>query len=168
MHFNITRHSLLKKFSKKFLDNQDIKSGDADIVGLTLNEIDEFLQHKKDKRDLILSELYKSEEIVSFNLDEKGYFIEPYKGLSAIAEKKYLRKNHKIILDWLRNFVQIFIPVASLLIAFIALSINLKERENETKILRNKLNIIENRVDSINSKLSTFYSDKQIETKEIK
>jgi len=143
MQYNRIRHSLLKKLSEKLLREIDNPSDQADVIGMSYEEIDLFLKNKKGERALILSELEKSDEIVYFNLTTKGCFIEPKNGLSALTEKKYLKRNNAIILNWLRNFVQIFIPIASLLIALLALSINIEKNKkaNNKKIEKLELRI---------------------------
>lgn len=142
---------MLQKLSEKFFKNSDdTKSNlDADIVGLSLIEIDTLLKIDKNTRELILSELEKADEIVFYNLGEKGCFIEPKNGLSALTSKKYIKQNQDIILTWSRNFVQIFIPVASLLIAFIALSLNISKTKIENSEEINKLELKIEHLDSL-------------------
>jgi len=45
------------------------------------------LKSGKNDIELVLSELEKSEEIVFYNLKEKGCFINPKNGLSSFVEK---------------------------------------------------------------------------------
>jgi hypothetical protein len=141
MRLNRARHFLLKKLSEKFINNNENPNKNADVVGLSLHEIDLLLRRNKKNRELILSELEKSGEIVYYNLMEKGCFIEPINGLSAFAEKKYLRKNNDIIINFLKNFVQIFIPIASMIIAYLALTIKLDVIEKSYKIKNIELEI---------------------------
>lgn len=156
MRLNRTRHFLLKKLSEKFIDNSENPSDQADVVGLSYSEIDLLLKNNKKNRELVLSELEKSEEIVFYNLKEKGCFIEPKNGLSAFADKKYLRKNNEIIINWLKNFVQIFIPVASLIIAYLALTLKInsfqKTNSKEIKNMELKINELEKKVNVTNKK----------------
>jgi hypothetical protein len=122
MRYNRTRHFLLGILSRKF--NEDLSSQRADKSGLSYEEVDDFLRKRKKDRTLIVSELYENEEIKFFDLDNvKGYMINPIKGLSAYTSKKYLNRNNEIILNWLKNTVQIFIPIASLIVAVLALSL---------------------------------------------
>jgi hypothetical protein len=111
MRYNRTRHFLLGILSRKF--NEDLSSQRADKSGLSYEEVDDFLRKRKKDRTLIVSELYENEEIKFFDLDNvKGYMINPIKGLSAYTSKKYLNRNNEIILNWLKNTVQIFITIA--------------------------------------------------------
>lgn len=153
MRYNLTRHLLLKKLSEKYIATRDTKRDGADIIGLRLEEIDEILGNRKKDRDLIVSELGNCKEIHAFNIQGKGFFITPSEGLSAFSEEKYLKKNNDIILRWLKNFVQIFIPLVSLLIAVLALwlRINTTNETNrkEMERLELKMNGIEEKVNKI-------------------
>lgn len=150
MELNKTRHYILKNLSKKFINNNDNPRKEANVVGLSFSEIDLLLKKNKNFRDLVLSELYKSNEIVFYDLKEKGCFIEPHNGLSAFAERKYLKKNEDILIKWLKNFVQIFIPIASLIVAYLALTIKLnnieKSNTKEIKDIEIKINELEKKI----------------------
>lgn len=146
---NRKRHYLLQKLSEKFLEQADNKSQSltGDLIGLSFKQIDSLLKVNIEQRELILSELDKSKEIVFFEFEDRGCFINK-NGLSALAEKKYINRNQDIYLNWLRNFVQLFIPVASLIIAYFALSMtiskNKKENSEEIKTLENRIEKLEN------------------------
>lgn len=150
MRLNRTRHYLLKKLSEKFIENRENPSDQADSVGLSYAEIDLLLKSNKKNRELVLSELEKCDEIVYYNLKEKGCFIEPKNGLSALTEKKYLRKNEEIIINWTKNIVQIFIPIASLIIAYLALTLKIntfqKTNTKEIEQIEQKLIKLEKKI----------------------
>ena len=181
INLNRKRHFLLKKLSEKFLEQADNNGSNltADILGLSFEQIDSLLNVKIKERELIISELDINKEIAFYEFKERGCFIDK-NGFSALAEKKYINRNQDIYLKWLRNFVQLFIPVASLIIAYVALSMNIaknkKENNEEIKNLENRIEQIENRKsvikkaelsDYINSELSTFYRDFKNEITEI-
>ena len=136
MRFNLTRHQLLKLLTEKFVsENKKIGRGQtipADIVGLSLDEIDKQLNISPNQRELILSELIESDEIICFTLKEIGYIINEKKGISALANKKYINRNWKIILDWIKNFVQIIIPVLALVIAYVSLTSKLDSLKTQS------------------------------------
>ncbi len=165
---NRKRHFLLKKLSEKFLEQADNKSPNltADLIGFSFKEIDSFLKVNTEQRELIISELDKNNEIDFYEFKERGCFIDK-NGLSALAEKKYINRNQDIYLNWLRNFVQLFIPVASLIIAYVALSMNIaknkKENNAEIKSLENRIEKLENPING-NKKIietdSLKHSDK--------
>lgn len=157
---NHKRHFLLKKLSEKFLEQDDNKSQNltADLIGLSFKEIDSLLNVNLEQRELIISELEKNKEIDFYEFKERGCFIDK-NGFSALAEKKYINRNHDIYLNWLRNFVQLFIPVASLIIAYVALSMNIaknkKENSEEIKSLENRIEQLENPINETKKIIET-------------
>lgn len=120
----------------------------ADLFGLSLNEIDTKLNISPNEREMILSELIESQEIICFNLKNIGYIINEKKGISALADKKYINRNWKIILDWIKNFVQIIIPVLALFIAYVSLTSKLDSQKTqsnkELQELRNEIQELRN------------------------
>ncbi len=170
MRFNRTRHYFLKILSKKYNSNKNTPSENADVIGLTYAQIDSFLKNKKNYRDLILSELLKSNEIVFFDLDEKSYFIELDNGLSALTKKKYLKRNNEIIVNWFKNFVQIFIPIASLTIGILALSIKFNKIEDSNKKelqkIQQKLIILEKQINKKTTYIKNSEFDYQVDSLE--
>lgn len=72
MRFNRKRHYVLKILSEKFI-NEELKlvgkrNVNADHFGLTYDEIEKLLKISPHKRELVLSELYKANEIVFLTL----------------------------------------------------------------------------------------------------
>ncbi|WP_031428536.1 hypothetical protein [Flavimarina sp. Hel_I_48] len=153
MRYNKTRHLILEKLYKKYLDSITNSENKTKVTikeaGLTLKEINNLIKEDSFKRELILSELYKWNEIIFSETAGKGCFIEENSGISAYSNKKYLKKNEDIILNWLKNFVQIFIPLASLLIAILALSINFSKINAKNK---EKIEKLEMRIKHLESK----------------
>lgn len=159
MRFNRTRHKLLRKLAEKFRLNNDYKEKNADVVGLSLKEIESILGKHKKHRDFILSELGKSKEIQACNLSEKGFFITPSEGLSAFAAGKYIRKNNDILINGFKTFNAIAIPILSLAVAVLALTIKLEptDMNAETKVIQNNTKALER----IESRLVHYVSDKK-------
>lgn len=145
---NRKRHLLLKELSEKSLE-QDIESQigkvDADLIGLSFKEVRTLLGVSKQQVELVISELEKNNEIGFYEFKERGCFIIT-NGIAALAEKKYKRKNQDIYLNWLRNFVQLFIPVISLIIAYVALTTSITKNQKEQNIEIEKL---EQRIESL-------------------
>lgn len=91
--------------------------------------------------------------------------INPALGLSAFTEGKYLKRNNDILIVWLKNFVQIFIPIASLTITILVLSLESRSinkfQDKEIKELNSRIRDLEDQInkelyqknDSSNSKL---------------
>ncbi|MFV1449869.1 hypothetical protein VBZ51_12010 [Maribacter sp. HS] len=144
MRFNLTRHKLLGKLAEKYVDKDMFRVDQADVIGLNIDEIDLVLGKQKKYRNLILSELAHSKEIHSFNLSNNGFFITPSEGLSAFSEKKYIRKNNDIFINFIKTLFEILIPVLALTVAVLTLLWNQnpevkdysKEIENNANSLR--------------------------------
>lgn len=157
MRYNLSRHSLLKKLAEKLhsVDN-DQSSIKASLVGLTLDEIDAHLKRNKTQRELILSGLGEAKEIEAFRDGSDrvaGYFITDNIGLNSVVEKKYLNRNNDIIVNWLKNSVQIFIPIASLTIAILALSLKISISE---KITDHKIEALKSNITNLNRKIDAL------------
>ena len=163
---NQKRHFLLKKLSEKFLEQADNYSPNlkADLLGLSYKQIDSLLNVTLHERELIISELDKNKEIGFYQFQERGCFIDK-NGLSALAEKKYINRNHDIYLNWLRNFVQLFIPVASLIIAYIALSTNSTKNKKENN---EAIQSLEYRIEQLENSINKTESLIEIDTTNLK
>jgi len=148
MKYNRTRHRVLGFLAKKF--NEDLSSKRADDSGLNFSEIDNLLRKKKNQRTLIVSELFKEKEIEYFRLNQvEGYMINPTLGLSAYSEKKYLKRNHEIIINWLKNLVQIIIPIAT--VAILALGLRIK---NTDKAINKKFDVMNQKIINLEEKVN--------------
>ena len=154
MEFNLNRHKLLEKLADKFNSGKNLPGDGADLIGLKDKQIDDILGSKSKYRDLILSELWESKEIHDFDLNGKGIFITPLEGLSALSSKKYIKRNWDIILKWIKNFLQIVIPILSLAIAFLALTLRFNSMESKieqrvSKSYDSKIQHLQQQLDSI-------------------
>lgn len=151
MNYNRKRHKLLGELAEKLSSNDDPnnKQQEAYEVGMTFEQVDKFFNIKKNERNLILSELFDSNEIVRFESNKvgDGIFIDNAVGNSSFSDKKYIKINQDIFIKWLRNFVQIFIPIASLIITIIVLVKNPKDNYNkldtEIQTIKQKVEHIE-------------------------
>lgn len=154
MRYNLARHSMLKKLAERLfsIENNEAQI-QASLVGLTLAEIDNHLSRSTTERELILSGLSDAKEIEAFK-DEfdrvSGYFITDNIGLNSFVEKKYLNRNNDIILNWLKNVVQLLIPIASLAVAALALTLKMNTFEKDTI---QKIQTIKSEIIKLNSRI---------------
>jgi hypothetical protein len=154
MIYNRKRHLILGKLIERRNESFNTLYSDhnktADDLGLDFNKVESILNVTNTKRELILSELYINEEIVSFNLyGENGCFVTDY-GVTSYANKKYLKKNEDVIINWLKNFVQIVIPVLALVITYISLTTKMDSLKTlSDKELREVKNIMQNQKERI-------------------
>ncbi|MCL5130533.1 hypothetical protein [Algibacter sp. L4_22] len=161
MNLELKRHKLLGILSKQRND-LELKKAEYNALGVPFEKIYSELNCNEDELKLITSELYTADEIGYHNAyDIVGVFAKD-NGLSAFANKKYSRIYWKRVSDLTKNAIQIIIPVLSLLIAFIALSIKI---ESLNKTTDNKLDNLEKQVIELKSELDK--TKKKIITKEI-
>ena len=148
LRYNRIRHKLLHHLYLKYISNSDTYVN-ADKVGLTYSEIDYLLKDKKNKRELILSELYKNKEIEFFDLKAgKGCNIDEDHGISAYSNKKYLNENYKI----LKSFILFILPIVGMIIALTNLYLKFdsfkKTKNTEIKNLNYRIEFIENSIEN--------------------
>lgn len=137
MRYNRKKHFLLLELQKKDQSNRGKMA--ANFSGLTFEKMENLLKINRNELELLLAELLNSKEIGLFDINnEKGCFIDEEIGFLAISKKKYLRKNEDIIISWFKVFTQIIIPILSLTIAVIVLSLKF---ESITNNIERKLNI---------------------------
>lgn len=165
LKYNRARHKLLKvlflRFPKLNLENYEEKINYSE-TGLLYREIDSMFANKDINRELLLSELYKSKEIVQFTKPELGCFIEENNGISALSNRKYLKENRNNLIKFITLFGTIF--------SIMAYSFNIYNisKNNDSDSIYNK-NIV-NFSDNIRGllkaedkknfqQISTFYAD---------
>ncbi|MEE9363109.1 MAG: hypothetical protein V3U92_10980 [Cellulophaga sp.] len=142
MNLNLKRHKLLGILSKQRND-LELKKAEYNALGVTFERIFEELNCNEDELKLIESELYSCEEIGyhdTYNI--VGLFVKD-NGLSSFSNKKYKHLYWKRITDLTKNGVQIIIPILSLLIAYVALTIKFESLNKSTD---NKLDNLEQQV----------------------
>src|SRR5574343_1232649 len=115
------RHKLLELLSKH-RNNVELNKAKYNAFGVTFEDIYKSLNCNDDELHIITSELYTSQEIGYHNAyDIIGLFAKE-KGLSAFSNKKYLKLWWDNLFNISKNIVQIFIPILSLIIAYVALT----------------------------------------------
>ncbi|RPD93084.1 hypothetical protein EGM88_13620 [Aureibaculum marinum] len=161
MNLELKRHKLLGILSKQRND-LELKKAEYNALGVPFEKIYSELNCNEDELKLITSELYTADEIGYHDAyDIVGIFAKD-NGLSSFANKKYSRIYWKRVSDLTKNAVQIIIPILSLLIAFIALSIKIESLNKSTD---NKIDNLEKQVIELKSELDK--TKNRIITKEI-
>ncbi|GGE22950.1 hypothetical protein [Psychroflexus salis] len=142
MNLYLKRHKLLEILTKKrILLESDLS--DDNLLGVSFTDIHKQLNCNRSELELIMSELYDLDEIGYHDtLGVVGLFTKD-KGKSSYANKKYKRLYRNEITNLIKDFVQIIIPILSLLIASYAVS---NKIESFNMNIKNKLDKIENQV----------------------
>jgi hypothetical protein len=147
MNLNLKRHNLLELLSKQSIDFDLNKTTDFSVsVSLILKKlnISEFFLNT------IISELNINKEIDYYfwnDIEKKGLFVTPL-GVSSYSNKKYKKLFCSNVRNNLKDFVQIIIPIVSLLITLLIDRDNLsKELKYNTQVkeLKERIERLENR-----------------------
>lgn len=117
-------------------------------AGLSFPEIESLLKIDSFNRKLLLSEMYQSEEIISFNLNNReGVFLDNSHGMHSLANNKYLKKNMEIIREWIKDSVQVVIPILSLLITILVIAQDNTQKNLEIEMVEKKLEKLEQKLE---------------------
>jgi hypothetical protein len=146
---NIKRHKTLKLLAEKRILGEigELK----EPLGVKYEDIYKYIKCNKKEAVLIFSKLFRDEEVAFHNAYDIVGLSMTKEGLSSYSSKKYIQENKTILTNYLKNFVQIFIPIASLTIAFLALT-NRQLDLNERQKIENKK--FEARIDAIEKKIN--------------
>ncbi|WP_031425460.1 hypothetical protein [Flavimarina sp. Hel_I_48] len=140
----------------------------AELVGLSFKHIEKELNINSYQRELMLSELDKSEEIIFYHLEERGCYIDQKNGFAALSNRKYINQHWSIILDWIKNFVQIVIPVLALIVAYISFTSKMNSIKMQyDKELQDVKNIIleqKDRLEELEKQNQIFSNPKKIDS----
>ncbi|MCG8806409.1 hypothetical protein G1K75_12180 [Tenacibaculum finnmarkense] len=144
MNQNINKHKILQSLFEKKDDRIDSINKDEFIKKLHLNpEICTF----------IFETLKDDNEVDFLNVRRADIYITE-QGKKALFSEKYKKQNENVIIGFFKIFTQIAIPILSLTIAFIALTLKLTyfSKTIEEKVnLKNKT-----KIESINKKLDSI------------
>lgn len=152
MRYNRTRHKALLLLSEKFnkLLNEKTGSFRGNEVGLSNEELNSLLNIDDRKRRLVFSELFENEEVKPYHLDGiSGCFIHPEKGFESLANEKYLERNREIVKNWIKDFVQIAIPVLSLIITILVIIRDDEKRDNKIQDIGEKVEELRGNIKSM-------------------
>lgn len=135
MNIEFKRHKLLKILSIH-RNKVELNKGDYNALGVSFKKIYCELKCTEDQLKVISSELYSEDEIGYHNAHNIVGVFAKRNGLTAFANRKYIRIYWKRAFDLAKNIIQIVIPILSLLIAFLALTIKVEtlNKSNKEKI----------------------------------
>ena len=167
MKFNIKRHRTLKILSKNRVLDDIGESNNKTLLGVSFDEIQSKLGYDRKKCELVFSALYENEEVEYTDMGIKGLFL-TRKGLVSFSDKKYIKENNKIIIGWLRNFVQIVIPVLALVIAVLSLTLRMDilkmQSDKEMQKLTTTIKEQKLRIETLESKSKKHPSHKKCDS----
>ena len=135
MNNNLNRHRLLKILSDQYI-KANLGQG---RMGVSWDELAKKMGCSLEQLLEICATLFAEEEVDKHDAyDVKGIYAK-MKGVSSYTNRKYKKENNKLIFDEIKNWVQILIPVLSLIVTlYVVIS---SERRIETKNIEfNKVN----------------------------
>lgn len=146
MRYNLTKHKILKNLADKLTAGMDENGRAVGDIKVSKSDIINLVGKNKRLYAVVISELRANNEIKYLEASD-SYIIETVDGLNSFSNKKYINKNWDIILGYLKNFAQIFIPIASLTVAVLAvwLRINTQDiiHKKQLKEIESRLEVIE-------------------------
>ena len=147
MRNNINKHNILKLLLTKRKQVKKVKRlNPPNEYGLRKFEILKELKLKNFDFKNSYPELLKNEEIEEHVKDNEIYFcINAENGSSALSERKYIFNNRDIILNFVKDFVQIVVPVLAVGISFYLVKVQ-NESGKELKLLKNKVELQESTI----------------------
>jgi hypothetical protein len=118
---NTKRHKTLSLLSHSFIK---FNSGQIDSdfkFGVSFKDLQSELKCDRNKLETIIGTLYLNKEVEYTDTAVIG-LASTLNGFNSFTNEKYLKENRKIIINLLKDFVQIVIPVLALLIAYTSLT----------------------------------------------
>ena len=131
------RYKLLKILSKNRTLNE-LSLNKSEKLGVSFEEICAKLKCDREELHGISSEMHENQEILYTHTVLKGLYGKR-KGIESNTNRKYLKRYYALWLDLGRNFSQIIIPTASLIIATTVLLKDNASIESKLKVLKEEI-----------------------------
>ncbi|MEO6730569.1 MAG: hypothetical protein ABIN01_05085 [Ferruginibacter sp.] len=136
-------HFILKILAEQYFEWEKAKKG---IVAIDFESFKKKFNCSKAELELMTAKLFSEGEVMYYNVNGiEGIAIKP-KGLASFAEKKYLKERKKLIFDETKNWVQVSIPILSLLLAimiFVKSNAKLKEQDKELQAIKEQVRLLQ-------------------------
>lgn len=132
MNYNLKRHKLLEILAHQNL-NVQLEKPSYLTIGVSYEEICKDLDVTELELGFLTAELYDNKEIGyhdAYNVE--GLFAEN-KEITAYSNKKYLKLSRKGKIENIKDIIQIVIPVLSVVVAILALTLRLESINSENE-----------------------------------
>ena len=146
MNNNIKRHRLLSILSKMYYELELVESQN---IAVNFEELMTKLNCDKEKLLRISSPLFNDKEIEFYNTNNIQGLFATNKGVSSYELKKYVKLNKNILFNEIKNWVQITIPVVSLILTmliFIFSELKLERKDQRNDELENRVHQLEKKL----------------------
>ncbi|KIA88415.1 hypothetical protein [Kaistella jeonii] len=123
MNNNRVKHKILKHLSISYvaMKNDNLANPEYNF-GLSYERLQLLIKEEDNEAFNVFQYLNETNEVGVKNIGFDGLYLTS-NGYISFAEEKYLKRNQNILLKFLKNVVQILIPILSLIIAITALTI---------------------------------------------
>ena len=142
MSLLLDQHKLLKLLSNQFVEWDKTHTG---TVAVPFDTICKELNCNKEQLHIITAQLFSEKEVGLYNVSGvEGLYIDKA-GLSSYAGKKYLKEKKTKYFDEIKNWVQVTIPVLSLLLAiliFIRSNDTLTKQDKELQAAKKQVELL--------------------------
>jgi len=152
MNIDRKRHRLLSIVSERLVEIELDKNSEH-MLGVSLEELMIKLNCTDIELRKIVSKLFEEKEVGLYDVSYKGFYCEE-KGLTSFHDKKYLREIEKRVFERIKNWVQVLIPVLSLIfsiIIYISAESKLKQGQQEIEKLKRDIELIRKNQTKISS-----------------
>jgi hypothetical protein len=138
MRKDIFRHNLLELLSEKYVASMN----NNDELGYPYSYLKTKFNVNEKELFRLIAELFSSKEIQLHNptgSPENLGICATNEGISSCSSKKYLNRHYTLVRTKIKDYVQIIIPILSLLIAYAAINNKIKTSDDEHKHTVEKL-----------------------------
>lgn len=125
MNDNKLRHKILRILSNRTIENDvaSLKGEARNVIGISFDNLSEQTKCSDSEIRAVTSLLFTNKEVDLYDMKFKGLYITE-NGIAAYSTKKYIKVRQNYIIQIIKDSVQIFIPIISMIIALVAVSNN--------------------------------------------
>jgi hypothetical protein len=154
MNNNLSRHKLLKILADKYLK---VNQGQEQALGVSWEDLMAKMNCSLGELMDISSTLFDEQEVDKHDAyGIKGIYAK-MKGVSSYSTRKYRKENEKLIFERFKNWIQVLIPIISLLVTLyvvIASERRIEDKDNQINKYDNRLLELERKMDTLDNKTS--------------
>jgi hypothetical protein len=129
MNSNVLRHRLLGILTKQYI----ISEKSNDTLGVSFTDIESDLKCTDTFLRQSISELFENKEIGYHDAYDIIGIYATEKGVASFSTKKYWRTDRLIKVNFIKDCIQIIIPVLSLIVAVLAITMKIETVNEATK-----------------------------------
>jgi hypothetical protein len=162
MKLDLKKHKLLTLLSDKTIRAESGQLLEGESLGVSFEDLTKEMRCDILKLNLIAAELYLNKEIGYFDNEIKGLFCDK-NGLISFSNNKYKERYWKSFWDKMLTANKLLIPILSLIVAILAISLSMSDKEYKTdlhKIIQSqeRILLLEKTIEFQSKEISNLYS----------